>query len=79
MSDEQQIDPKFPETTPGACEPRKARETLVHCHKCASANAPDSRYCKKCGAILAQSHACPSCGAVNDSDARFCNKCGARL
>jgi hypothetical protein len=79
MIDERQIDPKFPEITPGADERAGVREVPVHCHKCASANAPNSRYCKKCGALLAQRHACSSCGAVNDSDARFCNNCGARL
>ena len=52
-------------------------ETSVTCPKCGEPNEADARFCKGCGAELAQK--CPSCGEVNDADAKFCNKCGGAL
>lgn len=47
-------------------------------HSCGSLNDPDDRFCKGCGAPLAD-QLCPSCMARNDPDAKFCAHCGAAL
>ena len=44
------------------------------CLSCQTANDPDSRFCKECGASLAL--ACASCGRPAAADAKFCAGCG---
>lgn len=47
------------------------------CAKCGNANAPEAKFCSKCGAPLTK--VCPSCGATNDDGAKFCSNCGHKL
>lgn len=51
----------------------------VSCPSCQTANDPDARFCKGCGASLAASRRCSSCGDEADADARFCDSCGEPL
>ena len=48
----------------------------VRC-SCVEINAPDSKFCKKCGKSLVKQ--CPSCGEEIPSDSTFCNYCGTKL
>ena len=48
----------------------------VRC-SCGEINAPDSKFCKKCGKSLVKQ--CPSCGEEISSDSTFCNYCGTKL
>src|SRR4029079_14404696 len=49
----------------------------MHCGRCTAENDPAARFCRDCGAPLAQR--CPACGHVNVGSARFCNQCGREL
>ena len=46
----------------------------MRCPSCQRENAPDARFCGRCGHALALT--CPSCGRPNPPDARFCDACG---
>jgi hypothetical protein len=50
----------------------------VACPACHTANDPDARFCKGCGASLAK-RPCSHCGSQPASDARFCDSCGQPL
>ena len=52
---------------------------VIRCAACHEDNEDDARFCKACGAGLAQSKVCPSCAEPNDLDARFCDNCGAGI
>ncbi len=47
----------------------------IACLKCGSANAPDARFCRQCGASLAAAR-CSGCGAELAAGAKFCGQCG---
>ena len=47
------------------------------CPSCGHANPPESRFCRRCGGVLA--HACPSCGQDLAADDAFCFRCGGSL
>jgi class 3 adenylate cyclase/tetratricopeptide (TPR) repeat protein len=47
------------------------------CASCQADNAPDARFCSRCGASLRR--LCASCGAEQDASAAFCSSCGAAL
>ncbi len=45
----------------------------VRCPYCLREIAPNSKFCKYCGAAL---KICPSCGTPNKSESLYCSKCG---
>lgn len=47
------------------------------CPQCGAPARADDRFCRRCGASLAQR--CPGCGAPYESGDRFCVQCGASL
>lgn len=59
------------------------------CYRCSTPNAPDARYCKRCGnpmeprqpydRFAEEDITCPFCGRGDDRDAVFCDQCGKRL
>jgi len=49
----------------------------VACRHCGAPNAPDARFCARCGAP--QGRTCSECGTRVDEDARFCPTCGIPL
>ena len=49
----------------------------ISCANCKADNSEDRKFCKKCGAKLAE--VCGSCGFTNQSDADFCGGCGLKL
>ncbi|MBA2314210.1 MAG: AAA family ATPase, partial [Chloroflexi bacterium] len=46
----------------------------MNCPSCGTANDPDARFCKECGAGLAVS--CAACGAALPPGGKFCSACG---
>ncbi len=54
---------------------------MIYCPQCGTANKPNSKFCKNCGALLAPSTdvRCPICGAMNPHGAANCSTCGTRL
>jgi hypothetical protein len=46
------------------------------CPACDAENEPSAKFCKHCGAALAQSRPCRVCGHQNAPDAQFCDHCG---
>lgn len=46
----------------------------MNCSRCGSTNAPDARFCSRCG--LALNTVCRTCGAALAPGARFCSSCG---
>lgn len=51
----------------------------MDCPACGDANRPEARFCKNCGASLAESPRCPDCGAEYLAGQRFCDDCGRQL
>ncbi|MFC1879196.1 CHAT domain-containing protein, partial [Chloroflexota bacterium] len=62
----------------------------VLCADCGHANRPEVRYCRHCGAAMAegepeissqtgQMNICPDCGHRNRPEVQFCRHCGERL
>lgn len=49
----------------------------VACRACGAPNAPDARFCARCG--TPQGRGCPECGTRVDEHARFCPTCGIPL
>lgn len=49
------------------------------CTNCGATIEFDDAFCRKCGAKLEWSNACPSCGAEVAEDDAFCRKCGTTL
>jgi class 3 adenylate cyclase/tetratricopeptide (TPR) repeat protein len=49
----------------------------VNCSNCAADNRADAKFCRECGAALAQR--CPACGASNEPGQKFCDECGTSL
>jgi predicted ATPase/class 3 adenylate cyclase len=47
------------------------------CRVCGHANASESLFCSKCGAMFAST--CPTCGKQVPDGNRFCGQCGTRL
>ncbi len=47
----------------------------VGCPRCGTANTPDARFCRQCGAGLTPA-ACTVCGAALNAADRFCAQCG---
>lgn len=54
---------------------------MIYCPLCGTANKPNSKFCKNCGAALAESKQvrCPICWTMNAEDASHCENCGAQL
>lgn len=54
---------------------------MAYCPHCGTANKPNSKFCKNCGAVLSAPHEirCAICGTFNRADDVFCSHCGARL
>ncbi len=50
----------------------------LSCVSCAAEQAPDARFCHRCGSP-APSPGCESCGADLVPGAAFCSRCGARV
>lgn len=59
------------------------------CYRCSTPNAPDARYCKRCGKgmeprqpydrFAAEDITCPFCGRGDEAGSVFCDQCGKRL
>ena len=49
----------------------------MKCPKCQHENREESKFCRKCGAVLEL--ICPRCQHHNEPDSMFCEKCGTRL
>ena len=49
----------------------------MECRSCGVGNAPERRYCRKCGGRLGQP--CAFCNFFNSLDDRHCGGCGRRL
>lgn len=54
---------------------------MAYCPHCGTANKPNSKFCKNCGAVLSAPHEirCAICGTFNRAGDGFCSHCGARL
>ena len=48
--------------------------TYIACARCRSKNAPENRFCGKCGGNLWEP--CIACGHMNSTNERFCGNCG---
>ena len=49
------------------------------CKACGAENRATSKFCSKCGAIMATDLFCPQCGVSNPPHAKFCQTCGTNL
>src|SRR5439155_27348453 len=49
----------------------------VRCASCGTENPAGKRFCRACGASLAE--ACPTCGTSISAGDRFCGECGTAL
>jgi len=49
----------------------------MRCPQCGHENTSQPRFCRECGAPMAQR--CPQCGASEQPDAKFCGDCGSPL
>ena len=51
----------------------------MDCPACGHPNRPEARFCKSCGASLADSLRCPDCGAEYSAGQPYCDGCGRQL
>ena len=72
--------PETPSTAASQEQPAPA-SVGINCPKCAAPNPANGKFCKKCGAPLAQPSKkfCPKCGDPVTAGEKFCNKCGTKL
>lgn len=59
-----------------------AKATTITCPACSVPNLSTSKFCRECGARLAQAEAtvsCPQCAAANPASNKFCRECGTPL
>ncbi len=51
----------------------------MDCPACGHPNRPEARFCRSCGASLAESLRCPDCGAEYPPASAICDGCGRQL
>ena len=71
--------PAAPDAPAGAAGPASQAPDSICCDRCHSYNAPGTRFCRHCGALLFEPVACPACGDFNDKGTRVCSSCGKEL
>jgi tetratricopeptide (TPR) repeat protein len=49
----------------------------MKCATCGHENREGAKFCRGCGAPLAEAVSCPKCGAPSESGHKFCDACGA--
>jgi class 3 adenylate cyclase len=51
----------------------------VDCPACGHHNRPEARFCRNCGASLAEPLRCPDCGTEHSPGQPYCDDCGRQL